>query len=103
MSTAIPIIVVIVAALLSFAAGAVIARRRGYTEPVETIARCRRGHLFTTVWVSKTAGRKLDLGWARVQRCPVGHHWTLVTRVDASGLTAEEKKIARKHREEPKS
>ncbi len=102
MSTALPIIIVVVAALLAFAAGAVIARRRGYTDPTETIARCRRGHLFTTLWVSKTAGRKLDLGWAKVQRCPVDGHWTLVTRVDSSSLTAEEKKIARKHREGPK-
>jgi hypothetical protein len=44
----------------------------------------------------------IDLGWARVQRCPVGDHWTLVTPVDRSSLTPEERKAARQHRDAAK-
>jgi len=34
------------------------------------------------------------LGWWRFQRCPVGHHWSLVTPVRESELTEEERQLA---------
>jgi hypothetical protein len=100
MSTAAPIVVIVVA-LLVFAAGAVLARRLGYTNQAEVVARCRRGHLFTTVWASPTSRaswQRIDLGWARIQRCPVAGHWSLVVRVKDSDLTAEARRLAEQHR-----
>ena len=35
------------------------------------------------------------LGWLRIQRCPVGGHWSLVTPVRPSELTEEETRLAR--------
>jgi hypothetical protein len=101
MSSAAPIIIIVVAGLLAFAAGAIIARRRGYAGLEEVVARCRQGHLFTTVWASKVSIHEIDLGWARLQRCPVGDHWTLVVPVKDSDLTAEERRIAGQHRDAP--
>jgi len=34
---------------------------------------------------------------ARIQYCPVGKHWSLVTPVRDSGLTDEERQFAREH------
>jgi hypothetical protein len=95
----VPLLIIVVVALLAFAAGALIARRRGYTQTGQVVARCRRGHLFTTVWMARASLRRLDLGWARIQRCPVDNHLTLVVRVKESDLTPEQKKLARKVRD----
>lgn len=100
MQTAAPIVVV-VAVFLAFAAGAVIAHKRGYKDPSSVFARCLRGHLFETVWVPpRTRFRMIHLGWTRAQRCPVGGHLTLVSRVEASGLSPEQKKAAREIHDE---
>jgi hypothetical protein len=99
MSEALPFIILIIAAVLAFVLGAMIARRRGYTRSGEVVARCRKGHLFTTVWATHASVRRLDLGWARLQRCPVGNHLTLVAPVDENTLTPEQKREARKHRD----
>lgn len=101
MSSVAPIIIVIVAALLAFAGGAVLARRRDYLKVGETAARCGRGHLFTTAWNRKLTYRELSLGWTRLQRCPVGDHWSLVRPLQDSELTPEEKREAREHRDSP--
>jgi hypothetical protein len=98
-SSVVPIIVVIIAALLAFAAGAVLARRRGYHQVGEVVARCDRGHLFTTHWNRKFSSRELSLGWTRLQRCPVGDHWSFVRRVQISELTAEEQRLAGQYRD----
>jgi hypothetical protein len=71
------------------------ARARGYRLGPNTIVRCREGHLFTTIWIPGVKLKALDLGVARVQRCPVGHHWTLVTPVRESTLSARERRRAR--------
>jgi hypothetical protein len=39
------------------------------------------------------------LGWWRVQRCPVGAPWSLVSLVKGSELTEEERRAAREARE----
>jgi hypothetical protein len=99
MSQIVPTVIIIVVALLAFVAGAVLARRRGYLKPGEVVVRCRRGHLFTTVWAARASRREIDLGWARIQRCPVGDHWTIAAPVDASDLTPEDKKLAAQYRD----
>jgi hypothetical protein len=75
------------------------ARRLGYKLGPNTIVRCRRGHLFTTIWIPGVKLKGLDLGIARLQRCPVGSHWSLVTPVRESDLTDEERALALEHRD----
>ena len=58
-----------------------IARSRGYNLGGHVVARCQQGHLFTTIWVPGASIKAVRLGWARLQRCPVGDHWTLVVPV----------------------
>jgi hypothetical protein len=63
--------------------------------------RCRDGHLFTTVWVPSASVKALRLGWMRFQWCPVGRHWSLVTPVRDSELTAKEQRQARSRHDLP--
>jgi hypothetical protein len=64
-----------------------------------TIVRCRAGHLFTTIWIPGASLKSVRLGPARLQRCPVGKHWTLVVPVKDSQLTDEEKRAASERRD----
>jgi hypothetical protein len=75
--------------------GTLVARRLGYGVGGRTIVRCRRGHLFTTLWIPGVNLTKLDLVVARVQRCPVGRHWSLVVPVRAATLSENERRAAR--------
>jgi hypothetical protein len=77
--------------------GTLIARRLGYNLGVNTIVRCRQGHLFTTVWIPGIKLKELDLVVARVQRCPVGKHWSLVVPVREQDLTETERQFALDH------
>ena len=87
---------VVVVAVTGSAAG----RRRGYSGMGgETIVRCSRGHLFTTLWVPGVSLKSVRLGLTRFQHCPVGRHWTLVTPVKDADLTDEERRIAAEHRD----
>jgi hypothetical protein len=61
------------------------------------IVRCRAGHLFTTLWIPAASVKSLRLGFWRVQRCPVGRHWSLVTPVNETVLTKGERRFAREH------
>ena len=72
-------------------------RSRGYGMGGNVVVRCRQGHLFTTIWIPGGSLKALRLGWARVQRCPVGGHWSLVTPVRLSELTDEERQSAGQH------
>ena len=79
-------------------AGATLAGRRlCYNFGTSTVVRCRQGHLFTTVWIPGVKLKELDLIVARVQRCPVGQHWSLVVPVKAAGLTDAERQFAQEH------
>jgi len=89
--------IVIVVAL--YVVGTLVARRRGYNMGGNVIVRCHQGHLFTTIWVPGMSFKALRLGWARLQRCPVGHHWSLVTPVKEADLTDEERQTADEHRD----
>jgi hypothetical protein len=77
------------------AAGTLIGRLLGYKIGFNVVVRCRRGHLFSTIWIPGAKLKALDLGIARVQYCPVGRHWTLVTPVRESTLSEEELRSAR--------
>jgi hypothetical protein len=61
------------------------------------VVRCRQGHVFTTLWVPGVSVKALRLGLWRVQRCPVGGHWSLVTPVRESALSGGERRLARQH------
>ncbi len=77
--------------------GTLIARRLGYNLGTNTVVRCRQGHLFTTIWIPGVKLKELDLVVARIQRCPVGKHWSLVVPVRDVDLTDEEIQFAREH------
>jgi hypothetical protein len=83
-----------VAAMLVEAAGLWLRTRR---IGGNVIVRCRAGHLYTTIWIPAASVKALRLGWWRIQRCPVGHHWSLVTPVNERDLTASERRSAREH------
>jgi hypothetical protein len=81
------------------AGGTFVARRLGYKVGGNVVVRCRQGHLFTTIWIPGASLKAIRLGWARLQRCPVGKHWTLVTPVRDSDLTDEERRAAGRFRD----
>ncbi|HEY1366129.1 MAG TPA: hypothetical protein VGF23_03410 [Gaiellaceae bacterium] len=80
-------------------ATAIVARSRGYALGWKALVRCRQGHLFTTIWLPGVSVKSLRLGWWRVQRCPVGRHWTIVHPVKESDLSESERRDAREHRD----
>jgi hypothetical protein len=63
------------------------------------VVRCRDGHLFTTLWIPGASVKSLRLGPWRLQRCPVGHHFTVVSAVKEANLTEEERRTAAEHRD----
>ena len=77
--------------------GTLIARRLGYNLGVNTVVRCRQGHLFSTIWIPGVKLKELDLVVARVQRCPVGQHWSLVVPVRNTDITEEKRQFALDH------
>jgi hypothetical protein len=85
----------LVAAIIGLhVAGTVVARARGYRIGGNVVVRCRQGHLFTTIWIPGASFKAVRLGPARLQHCPVGPHWSLVTPVKTSDLTDEERVTA---------
>ena len=92
------IIIGVIVVVLVF--GTVVARRRGYSGiGGDTIVRCSKGHLFTTIWVPGASFKSIRLGMSRFQHCPVGNHWALVTPVRDSDLTDEDRRLAAEHRD----
>jgi len=53
-------------------------------------ARCREGHLFTTIWIPLASFKAVRLGNRRYQRCPVGRHWSTVTPLDPADSDPQE-------------
>jgi len=74
-------------------------RMRGYGFAGDVVVRCRRGHVYTTIWVPGASLKSVRLGWWRLQRCPVGGHWSLVTPVRQSVLTEDERRTADENRD----
>jgi hypothetical protein len=91
-----------IGALIGIAAAAVEAlaiSRLGYPPVGNVVVRCREGHLFTTIWVPGASAKALRLGAWRVQRCPVGGHWSLVTPVRRSELRPWQRRAAAARRD----
>ena len=63
------------------------------------VVRCRDGHLYTTIWIPGVSIKSARLGPWRVQRCPVGRHWTVVTPVKESELSGKQRRKAQKARD----
>ncbi len=80
--------------LVVLAAVYLLARRRGIQQGAHRIARCSEGHLFTSTVIPGVSFRALRLGSERYQRCPVGNHRSLVSWVDPSTLTPEQRAAA---------
>ena len=59
--------------------------------------RCREGHVYTTIWIPVVSVKSARLGPWRIQRCPVGHHWSIVTPVRESDLRPWQRRRARAH------
>jgi hypothetical protein len=83
------------------AAATVVLRLRGYGIGGATIVRCRSGHLYTTIWIPLASLKALRLGWWRLQWCPVGRHWSLVSPVRAADLSEDERRAAAEQRDLP--
>jgi hypothetical protein len=88
-------IVVAVLVILALILVVMVPRARGTPVAGNIVVRCSRGHLFTTLWVPGVSFKAVRLGAARFERCPVGHHWALVTPVREDDLTPEELAQAR--------
>jgi hypothetical protein len=90
----IPLVIVVGVLII----GTFVQRRRGYSGlGGNTIVRCSRGHLFTTIWVPGVSFKSVRLGKSRYQHCPVGHHWALVTPLKDSDLNDQERQEAAEH------
>ena len=89
--------VIAAAVIACYVVGSIVAARAGYRLGRNAIVRCRQGHLFTTIWIPGVKFKELDLVVARVQRCPVGKHWSLVVPVRDADLTDAEREFAREH------
>jgi hypothetical protein len=87
-------VIVVVALSLLGAEALVVARRRGSLIAADSVVRCRKGHLFTTIWIPGGSLKAVRLGWWRFQRCPVGRHWSLVTPVRETDLSEEDRRLA---------
>lgn len=85
----------------AYAAGTIIATRRGYSFGKNSLVRCRRGHLFTTVWIPGASVKALRFGFWRLQWCPVGRHVDLVRPVKSADLTDAERTFALAHHDVP--
>jgi hypothetical protein len=72
----------------------IVLRRRGYPPAGSVVVRCWEGHFFTTIWIPGVSIKAFRLGPWRIQRCPVGHHWTIVTPVNRSELTEQQNRAA---------
>jgi len=65
----------------------------------ETIVRCRKGHLFSTIWIPYASLKAVRLGPWRYQWCPVGRHWSLVRPVDVNALSPDQLRQAESTRD----
>jgi hypothetical protein len=83
--------------VIAYVAGTIIATRQGYSFGKDSVVRCRRGHLFTTVWIPGASVKSLRLGFWRIQWCPVGRHIDLVRPVKDADLTDAERSFALAH------
>jgi len=69
---------------------AVVARRRGSLFKLDTVVQGRHGHRFTTWWIPGVSFKALRLLWWRLQYCPVGEHYSVVTPVAVAAIADTE-------------
>lgn len=93
--------VIFAGVVVGYVAGTIIAIRMGYSLGKDAIVRCRRGHLFSTVWIPGASAKSLRLGFWRIQWCPVGRHVDLVHPVKTADLTEAERSFALAHHDAP--
>jgi hypothetical protein len=67
--------------LTSFLVEALATRHRSGRFGGRLVVRCHEGHLFTTIWIPGASVKSIRFAWWRLQRCPVGRHWSIVTPV----------------------
>jgi len=92
--------IVVLVVILGLVVGlTLIGRRFGYKMAGNVVVRCLKGHLFTTIWVPGASFKAVRLGWVRLQWCPVGPHWSLVSPVKEADLTDEDRRIAGENRD----
>jgi hypothetical protein len=84
-----------------YVVGTILARSKDYRFGSNLIVRCRRGHLFTTIWIPGISFKSFRLGWWRYQRCPVGRHWSIVTPVRERDLSEDDRQVAFGRRDIP--
>ena len=72
---------ILAAAAVAVAAESYALKRRTGRWAGRVAVECRRGHRFDTTWIPGVSITSLRLGVWRLQRCPVGHHWSLVKPV----------------------
>jgi hypothetical protein len=87
--------------VVGYVAGTIIAIQQGYSLGKNAVVRCRRGHLFSTVWIPGASVKSLRLGFWRIQWCPVGRHVDLVRPVKIADLTEAERSFALSHHDAP--
>jgi hypothetical protein len=87
--------------VVAYVAGTIVATRQGYSFGKDTVVRCRRGDLFTTVWVPGASVKALRFGFWRLQWCPVGRHVDLVHPVKNAELTDAERAFAFANHDSP--
>jgi hypothetical protein len=63
------------------------------------VVRCRSGHVFTTIWIPGVSVKSARFGPWRLQRCPVGGHFSIVTPVRESELSLWQRRSARAHKD----
>jgi hypothetical protein len=86
-------------AIVLLVIGTIVARRLGYKIGGRTVVRCRQGHLFTTIWIPGLSLKAIRLGFFRLQRCPVGNHWSFVVPVRDADLTPMQRATAESNRD----
>ena len=79
---------------LAIVAGVIVAGRLNMFRRFDRPVRCREGHLFTTIWVPLASLKAIRLGRRRVQRCPVGGHWSVVVPLDRESASDSDLQIA---------
>jgi hypothetical protein len=92
---------VFAAVVVGYVVGTIFAIQQGYSLGKNAVVRCRRGHLFTTVWIPGASVKSLRLGFWRFQWCPVGRHFDLVHPVKTADLTEAERSFALSHHDAP--
>lgn len=88
--------IIIIAVIVLIVGLNLVIKRRGYSIPGRTVVRCRKGHLFTTLWIEGGSLKAVRLGpTTRFQYCPVGKHFAIIHPVKDSELTDEGRRLAK--------